>query len=320
MLPKAVCWLLDAGVEEESRNGPVLQSHEPVILEYWKPQERVMFHAERDCNPFFHLFEFMWMIAGRQDLAPLQFFNSGMANYSDDGATLNGAYGYRWRKHFMRDQLNLVIEGLKNNPKCRRQLLSMWDARHDLSLNSKDLPCNIAVTFDASSGKLNMTVFNRSNDLVWGALGADCVHFSLLHEYVGRCIGMDLGSYFQVSSNFHAYLSNIDKVSHLPRVSDPYERGRVAIRYPLVVNKDRFDSEAAMITELNTSVIGYQEPFMRRVMMPMIDAYKAFKSGSPDRFQAAKRYLGTMDQNMDWTVACREWIERREAKANGHTN
>ena len=59
------------GVERESRNGPVVVFPEPVTTVCERPEERVLFHCERDANPFFHLFEALWMLAGRNDLAYL---------------------------------------------------------------------------------------------------------------------------------------------------------------------------------------------------------------------------------------------------------
>ena len=83
--------LFSVGVEEPSRNGPVLACPEPCIITYHKPAERVVFSPIRDANPFFHLMESLWMLAGRNDLAwPVQ-FNKRFKEYSDDGKSLAGA-------------------------------------------------------------------------------------------------------------------------------------------------------------------------------------------------------------------------------------
>src|SRR5438132_1260003 len=50
-----------------SRYGEVMMIEEPVIITYQKPIERVLFNQARDCNVFFHLFEALYMLAGRQD-------------------------------------------------------------------------------------------------------------------------------------------------------------------------------------------------------------------------------------------------------------
>jgi hypothetical protein len=50
----------------------------------------------RDANPFFHVMETLWMLAGRNDLPWLVRFNKRFASYSDDGGnTQPGAYGYQ---------------------------------------------------------------------------------------------------------------------------------------------------------------------------------------------------------------------------------
>ena len=94
-LPEAVWWLRTAGVEFPSRNGPVIVAPGPVITTYTAPWQRVLFSKIRDANPFFHFFEALWMLAGRQDVKFLEQFTPRIREYSDNGSTLNGAYGYR---------------------------------------------------------------------------------------------------------------------------------------------------------------------------------------------------------------------------------
>lgn len=213
------------GLREDSRNGPVLVSPMPVITTYEAPRNRVLLNMRRDANPFFHLFESLWMLAGRNDLAFPQKFVNTFSAFSDDGETLHGAYGYRWRHAFGYDQLKLIIEELKANPQSRRCVLQMWDATgceyvddkdplsyrwgmNDLAKareGGKDVPCNTAAYFDTIGGKLNMTVTCRSNDVVLGACGANAVHFSFLLEYMALMTGIPMGEYRQFSNNYHLY-------------------------------------------------------------------------------------------------------------------
>ena len=125
---------------QKSRNGDTLECVDPVTTVYKKPWERVLLEETRDANPFFHLVEAIWMMAGSNNLRQLTHFNAGMANFSDNGELLNGAYGYRWRKQFDHDQLPTIIEMLKQDPDSRRVVLQMWDAVHDLNSPSLDLP------------------------------------------------------------------------------------------------------------------------------------------------------------------------------------
>src|SRR4029077_606773 len=93
-------WLREKGRVEDSRNGKVKVMPHPVITQYDCPMERILFDAARDANPFFHLAECIWMMAGSKHLDFIEYFNQRMAEFSDDRQTLNGAYGHRLRKHF----------------------------------------------------------------------------------------------------------------------------------------------------------------------------------------------------------------------------
>ena len=92
-----ITYLLREGVEEPSRNGPVLVAPGPVITEYTTPRSRVLYSPTRDANPFFHFMESLWILAGSNDVAFVEYFAKNMRAYSDDGVTSWGAYGWRWR-------------------------------------------------------------------------------------------------------------------------------------------------------------------------------------------------------------------------------
>ena len=77
------------GVEDTSRNGPVVRIPEPVLVTLNRPLERVLFNGERDCNPIFHLLESVHILAGRRDVAFLKQFNQNIGQFSDDGEVFN---------------------------------------------------------------------------------------------------------------------------------------------------------------------------------------------------------------------------------------
>lgn len=225
---RGLALLREHGVWEDTRNGRALVLPEPMITIYERPIERVLLDPSRDANPFFHLMEAIWMLAGRADVASLLPFNKALAQYSDDGLVYHGAYGHRWRQHFtiwanmdpehMRplDQVRRVIELLRVNPADRRCVIQMWDAETDLGRDGKDFPCNTQLFFRARGQDdcpvLDMTILNRSNDAVWGAYGANAVHFSVLQEFIAAACGMQTGRMIQFSNNFHAYEAVLEKV------------------------------------------------------------------------------------------------------------
>ena len=205
---QAVQMMLEEGRCEDSRAGPVLVMPCPVMTVYAKPCERVLFDRVRDANPFFHLFEAMWMLAGRNDAEFLNLFVKDFgARFAQSNGTIHGAYGFRWREHFGFDQLDFIVKQLKENPGNRQAVLQMWDTGYAMDLvvkDWKDRPCNTHVYFRIRDLHLDMTICCRSNDILWGAYGANAVHFSFLQEYMAGRIGCAVGLMYQFSNNWHA--------------------------------------------------------------------------------------------------------------------
>lgn len=339
-LAEGLQWLKVAGVKEDSRNGPVLVSPEPVMTIYTHPLERVLFSPLRDANPFFHLMEALWMLAGRNDVAwPAQFAKQ-ILQYSDDGKTMWGAYGNRWRDWFGHDQIPLIVEELKRNPNSRRAVLAMWDSYMAFELGhgpterkpypyessdlvkalagGKDVPCNTHVYFDAREGKLNMTVLCRSNDIWWGAYGANAVHFSVLQEYMAFAVGIPVGIYRQFSNNFHLYTNVVPfhRLSEFATDADSHDGysfvsggGVVAEPYPLISTSiEAWDRDLTLF--MNSPTMGlYRDPFFNGVATPMYMAWHQRKNRLDNGELWARRIEAT-----DWRQACMDWIGRRETK------
>jgi hypothetical protein len=307
-------YLLENGVKRNSRNGPVLVAPEPVTTQYVYPDRRVLFNPVRDANPFFHIFEAIWMLAGRNDLAFCRFLVNRMADFSDDGLTFHGAYGYRWRHHFHTDQLEGIISRLRHDPNDRRCVLQMWDANIDFNRFGKDFPCNLVVMFGIShEGKLDMTVTCRSNDFVLGALGANVVHFSILQEYMANKIGVPLGQYWQVSNNYHLYLNEHEKLlAGVPmQYQARYAQGSV-YSYSLGAADPAWDFD--LIRFFTAWDGGEAEPprsvFFGEVIIPLFKAFTAYKS---KKYDEALDHVGRCRAS-DWKMACKEWLLRRKVR------
>lgn len=330
-LAQGIQTLFTLGVPRESRNGPVLQMPTPVTTVYERPMERVVFWSQRDANPFFHLYEAMWMLAGRNDVEGVARYAKQMREYSDDGVTMNGsAYGFRWRHAFDPvDQLDEVIAMLKKNPNERRAVLQMWDCSSDLGSSSKDVPCNTMATVQINTeGALDLTVFCRSNDVVWGAYGANAVHFSVLLEYLARSIGVPVGRYYQVSVNWHGYLSTAtplrDLGGHAMNMADPYDQGLCA-PVELMPNgaTDWFNTNLYRLLEWTDHELltfeGAQlyssHPFFHTFYVMML-AHQLWRvnKGSPSRYEVVERALDLAPVNIDWIRAGKEWMARRRLK------
>lgn len=329
-LPMAVRYLEQHGIRRESRNGAVLVAPNPVCTLYEEPEERVLFCPTRDANPFFHLVESVWMMAGRDDVALPATYAKNISSFSDDGKTLHGAYGYRWRRALGYDQLPVIIEELRSNPDSRRCVLQMWDASpnspkisNDLNMaraGGRDVPCNTHIYFSVHPTRgLDMTVCNRSNDVVWGAYGANAVHMSFLQEFVARALGLPVGCYWQMSNNFHMYDFN----AHLARgaeVLNPYagvgyeDRIEPPVVAPYPIMEDGADyrtwlEDAEMFLGEGLRQ-GCRHPWFQRVLWPVVNAHEAYRG----KDYTAAREIVAQCAASDWRVACTDWLDRRAAK------
>ena len=311
-LCEGISLLRHTGLRMDSRNGPVIVAQSPVVTTYLKPTERVLFSPMRDCNPFFHLMEALWMLNGGQDVAWPCYFNKNFSQFSDDGKVFHGAYGYRWRKWFGYDQLNTIIAHLQKDSMSRRSVLQMWDAERDpakADAGGKDVPCNTTAYFDCLDDRLNMTVCCRSNDIMWGAYGANAVHFSVLMEYVATSIGKPVGYYRQFSNNYHLYPAafGMDKLALI--AADAHESnhyGAAVKPFPLMQTpKVAWDADLKCFLS-STLEYTYNDPFFNGVAMPMYRAWHQRKTKQGDGMEYVRQIAAS-----DWRLACEQWVERR---------
>lgn len=354
------------GKPEASRNGPVLRYCSPSIITYRLPIERVLFNEGRDANPFFHLYEALWMLAGRNTVGDLAYFSSQIGQFSDDDITLNGAYGKRWRYSKLTadypsntrnkygiscvDQLTILLTHLRDNPSSRRAVLGMWNTTQDLLRIdsqfgdfSKDVCCNLAVNFSiekpgTEEAKLNMTVFNRSNDIVLGMFGANLVHFSVLQEYMAACLRVEVGVYNQISDNLHMYVDSKDKGydkwvagdKNVPKIyptkmgKGTYPIFKANIPWETIFHREVFLDELDNL--LNLLVDSYEltlptvedkvkgicyylsEHFVHLTLLPMFQAFAYHKLRNyPKALEYANKIVSA-----DWYTVCVRWITKRK--------
>lgn len=331
-LPLALNSIRERGQPFTSRGMPTLEYPGPVRTTYRSPQRRVLFDPFRDANPFFHLMEAMWILSGSDNIALPCYFLPGVERFSDDGMHFHGAYGHRMRHWPLRvsgesevDQLLQTVAWLSMRPDSRQSVISIWDPEKDLVASSKDVPCNDMIMLGVREGKLHMTVCNRSNDVIWGAYGANVVQFSILHEWLAVAIGVEVGYYSQLSNSFHVYVDNPYWEKFLAgehahgHVHNPYMNG--VEPYPIAVTQD----EAKLVLEdaelLNERAVQgqvllgrgrcFQSPFFDRVIAPAIFAFMAYRAGKYGDALARLRYVDAED----WRMAMTEWVERRQANA-----
>jgi len=313
-LYKGVNGLYNYGREVKTRNGLALEFKAPVITEYSHPSEKVLFYPERDANPFFHLMEAFWMLAGRNDVEWISQFNGRINNYSDDGKTFHGAYGYRWKNWFGKDQLQECFLRLSTYENDRRVVLTMWDPKTDLVLSNdgRDYPCNTQIFFWRRDERLHMSIINRSNDMIWGAYGANAVHMAVLQEYMAGMLRIQVGKMYQFSNNLHAYVEVLEKIKN---IKDDYENyltiGDDHGQYdpaPLLTHPHSFDKELKEWFQASENRTDYENIFLGVTATPMRHAWELYKSKNLIKaIQVAKTI-----NDRAWRKACVEWLQRRQ--------
>jgi thymidylate synthase len=320
---QAVVTMETFGVPESSRNGDVKVAPSPVVTEYEFPQQRVLLNEYRDANPFFHLFESLWMLSGSDDATWLDHFVGDFSSrFAEEDGRQWGAYGYRWRQHFQRsmveqgglvqsvgiDQLDVIVGKLMVNPDDRRVVISMWDPELDLVSEwstesgrpARDVPCNTQIYPRIVQGRLELTIMCRSNDVVWGCYGANAVHFSVLHEYLAGRIGVAVGRMFQISNNWHLYDATAPKFKRADDL-EPYP-GHV----PMGNNWLLWDDDLSRFMDAPESDDYVNEWFLT-VARPMWVTHSLWKSGLKDAAMENAATIGAPD----WRLACLRWMGKR---------
>lgn len=214
--------LLENGKELAPRGKRVMEIR-LVTFEFLNPQNQVTFLKGRSINPFFQLAEVLWILEGRSDVAWLKRWNSNMAQFSDDGVTFNAPYGERLLSYNKNDyrgfifnpinQIAEVINKLQDDTDTRQALAIMWNPMFDGYYytnigKGKDIPCNLVLDFKIRDGKLDLTVFNRSNDIHWGLFGANLAQFTFIQKFVAAALKVPVGVYYHVTNSLHVYLDD----------------------------------------------------------------------------------------------------------------
>lgn len=257
--------LLDFGIKREMHGfqantaSACYEIPEPVVVKIEDPTARQILIPERKWNRVLPYAESLWMILGSNDLDDLPgHFVKSVYNFSDDGHTWRGGYGPRIRRYtgisnqyyrslnnrkissqedqakdsFVNvDQLRYVIETLRNEPTSRQALITIHDPAKDslLGLKTRDIPCTRSLHFMIVDGKLNLYVWMRSNDFIWGAQAVNIPNFTLMQQYVAKILNVPMGSYYHIVDNFHFYESSKELVETLAEVKmeDAYEMDRL---------------------------------------------------------------------------------------------
>ena len=172
-----------------------------VLLELRDPTARLS-RTETKGKPFSCLGEFLWYMAGTNELPFIGYYLRDYKKYAD-GNYIYGGYGPRLFDWKGVDQVHRIIDILKTKPDSRQAVIQLFDAI-DLSEEHKDIPCTCTLQFTIRNGSLNLFTYMRSNDVMIG-LPHDFFSFTMLQEVVARYLSVQLGTYKHAVGSLHIY-------------------------------------------------------------------------------------------------------------------
>lgn len=169
--------------------------------------------------------EQVWFLSGaRKPEDFLRDYTKIWDMFTNPGDVVTVAYGYRWRKHFGRDQIAALVALLEKEPSSRHGVVVTWDPSSDGlgGISKKNVPCLYTFTVNIIGGRLHMHNIIRSNDMILGA-PSDIAGFALLQMILAQRLGVRPGIYTHTISNAHIYSNHYEGAEEMIRreVSHP---------------------------------------------------------------------------------------------------
>lgn len=158
--------------------------------------------------------ELLWFLSGDTNVKYLQDNGVRIWNeWADENGDLGPVYGYQWRswptpdgRHI--DQIENVLDQLKNKPDSRRIIVSAWNVANvdDMALP----PCHCLFQFYVADGKLSCQLYQRSADIFLG-VPFNISSYALLTMMVAQVTGYQPGEFIHTFGDAHLYLNHLEQ-------------------------------------------------------------------------------------------------------------
>ena len=162
-----------------------------------------------------------------------EFLESRGLNYEE--GELGPVYGFQWR-HFGAkygdaksegvDQLQNVIDLIKNDPTSRRIILSAWNP---VDLDKMALPpCHVMIQFYVDKEYLDAQMYQRSGDMFLG-VPFNIASYSILMHIIGSITGYKPRYFHHVLGDAHVYMNHIDAIGEqIHRIPNDFPQLKLA--------------------------------------------------------------------------------------------
>ena len=141
--------------------------------------------------------------------------------WADEDGSIGKAYGYQMQKKYNFkigseikniDQVDYVLELLKNNPSSRRIMTNIFDFEDLKDMNLE--PCAYGTQWIVKEGKLHLILNQRSQDML-AANGWNTMQYAALLHMFAQCAGLEVGTLTHNIGDCHIYDRHIPLVEKL---------------------------------------------------------------------------------------------------------
>lgn len=197
------------GAVDPSRDGAVAGEIMGAHIIIRDPTRNLIESPMRNLSYRYAIGELLWYLSGSDRVSDITPYSKAWERLSDDGVTVNSAYGNRIVEKFGFDQWEHVIQLLKKDPLSRQAVIHIKDASDK---PTKDLPCTVCLQFIIREGKLHCFTYMRSND-IWLGFPYDVFSFTSLQILMAMTLHVPVGEYHHIAGSLHLYERNLPKDS-----------------------------------------------------------------------------------------------------------
>ena len=158
--------------------------------------------------------ELLWFLKGDTNVKYLQENGVRIWNeWADENGELGPVYGHQWRSwpnynggHV--DQIQDIVNALKNNPDSRRMIVSAWNVAE---VDQMALPpCHCLFQFYVANSKLSLQLYQRSADTFLG-VPFNIASYALLTMMMAQVSGLKSGDFIHTTGDTHLYLNHLEQ-------------------------------------------------------------------------------------------------------------
>lgn len=141
--------------------------------------------------------------------------------FAEKYGDLGNVYGKQWRRWTDSegneiDQLQDVIDQIKNTPDSRRLIVNAWNPEDVVNAGTKGSkaalpPCHVMFQFYVANNKLSCQLYQRSGDTFLG-INYNITSYALLLHLVARECNLEVGEFIHTIGDAHIYLNHVEQV------------------------------------------------------------------------------------------------------------